>query len=164
MQGLFVHPLNKYQLSLHVRLHARHWDASKQGRNCARPCGDERRVLDWPSGHPCPTSEQNLLSPLCLFSREPHCTPPTSPQEPHKNERPEVKEHVSLQRAISVFHFRHSSLCCHPSSCGPMSCLPASEKAPDQRAHTVPELAARCPRSTHTQAHTHILWWSQAPL
>lgn len=37
------------------------------------------------------------------------------------------------------------------SPCGPLSCLPASEKAPDQRAHTVPELAARRPRSArHT--------------
>lgn len=51
------------------------------------------------------------------------------------------------EKASSIFHFRHSaSSAAVPSFSGPISCLPASEMALDQRGHAGPELTAHMPK------------------
>lgn len=61
------------------------------------------------------------------------------------------------EKGSSIFHLRHSAFSAAvPSFSGPMSCLPASEMALDQRGHASPEMTAHLPKvCPHPLQHAH---------
>lgn len=58
--------------------------------------------------------------------------------------RPQLQQPIYWdEKGSSIFHLRHSAFSAAvPSFSGPISCLPASEMAPDQRGHASPEMTA----------------------
>lgn len=142
------------------------------------------------SGHHCPTSEQDFLRPLGLFSREPALSrPPTHlPPRTSQNERLGVRERVSLmaiirldkphglqpapptapatnllgcKRLIHISFQALSSLRCHPSLLWAHFMPPCLREGPGPEGTCSPRAGSPFARSP---SHTHDLRWAQAPL